>query len=65
MEVTNVGYKVRRKIFVKTGFIVFFFCSSVIANKLGAKFKGLDNKMMSSHKRILSKNFWIDRTSEE
>jgi hypothetical protein len=39
--------------------------NSVIANKLGAKFKGLDNKMMSSHKRILSKNFWIDRTSEE
>ncbi|RZC36164.1 uncharacterized protein BDFB_000175, partial [Asbolus verrucosus] len=39
--------------------------NGVIANKLGAKFKGLDNKMMSSHKRILSKNFWIDRTSEE
>ncbi|XP_044256966.1 uncharacterized protein LOC123006505 [Tribolium madens] len=39
--------------------------NSVIANKLGAKFKGLDNKMMSSHKRVLSKNFWIDRTAKE
>ncbi|XP_063914830.1 uncharacterized protein LOC135131174 isoform X2 [Zophobas morio] len=39
--------------------------NTVIASKLGAKFKGLDNKMMSSHKRVLSKNFWIDRSADE
>ncbi|EFA10828.2 uncharacterized protein LOC103314876 isoform X2 [Tribolium castaneum] len=39
--------------------------NSVIANKLGARFKGLDDKMMASHKRVLAKNFWIDRTAKE